>query len=567
MDISWLLSHTRPYRRYLIQNIVIVLVIVLINFTVPLTNRALVNYGVLTEDTGFVIIIIAVQVVLYALLISLHFLRSEIAAHISNRLIIKMVGEFMRHAVRLPMAYFNTGNRDLIERVRDFERIQRFASVELMEFTAAIISLMSLGPLLLWIDPSLFLVFAVTAIIYLLWILAYNKRRRAVDSDRFRADSAARAAEIGIIDAMQDIKIAGQERASLVDWERVQLDTLGTRLRAASIQHWQVAGGNAINRVGLLLISFISAREVINGNITLGDLTITTTISMQLYFHVSQILEFATKLQETTGALRRADELRQMDIEGAGVGKRSTMLLGTGVRIEDVGFTYEGTGNGALQGLSLNVKEGQIVAFVGPSGSGKSTLLKLLLNLYEPDRGTISIGGEYLTDIDLFYWRSRVAAVMQQGALFASSMRDNITAGLPLDEAWLAQVVALARLEDVIAAQPKGLETHVGPSGARLSAGQMQRLLIARAVYKRPSVLLLDEATSALDTVNEAAILGRLRSTLPNTTIIMVAHRLSAIKRVDRIFVIMGGRVTEQGTHEELMASEGFYWDLVQACA
>ncbi len=567
MDISWLLSHTRPYRRYLTQNLIIVLVIVLINFAVPLTNRALVNYGVLTEDTDFVITIITVQCVLYALLISLHFVRSEIAAHVSNRLIIKMVGEFMRHAVRLPMAYFNTGNRDLIERVRDFERIQRFASVELMEFTAAIISLISLGPLLLWIDPSLFLVFSVTAIIYLLWILAYNKRRRAVDSDRFRADSAARAAEIGIIDAMQDIKIAGQERASLVDWERVQLDTLGTRLRAASIQHWQVAGGNAINRVGLLLISLISAREVINGNITLGDLTITTTISMQLYFHVSQILEFATKLQETTGALRRADEIRQMDIESAGTGKRSTMLIGSGVCIEDVAFTYDGTVNGALKGLSLDVKEGQVVAFVGPSGSGKSTILKLLLNLYEPDRGKISVGGQYLTDIDLFYWRSQVAAVMQQGALFASSVQDNITAGLPLDQTWLAEVVALARLEDVIAALPKGLNTHVGPSGARLSAGQMQRLLIARAVYKRPSVLLFDEATSALDTVNEAAILGRLRSTLPTTTIIMVAHRLSAIKRVDRIFVIRGGRVTEQGSHEELVALQGFYWDLVQACA
>ena len=566
MNLGWVFRQIGTYRRYLVQNLFIVILIVVLNFAVPLTNRALINSGVLADDLEFVGLILAIQAVMYSLLISLHYLRSEISSHVSNRLIVRMVGEFIRHAVRLPMSYFNRSSRgDLVERIRDFERIQRFASVELMEFSAAIISLLSLGPLLLWIDPALFVVFAVSAIVYVLWIVAYNKRRRKVDTNRFKADSASRTAEIGIIEAIQDIKIAGLERGCLEEWERVQIDMLHARLNAASIQHWQVAGGNAITRVGLLLISFISARGVITGEITLGDLTITTVIAMQLNFHVQQILEFVTKLQETTGALRRADELRRIEVEGSGRGAGHHIPIRGGISMDDVRFSYPGTHHGALQGLTLAIEEGKVAALAGPSGSGKSTILKLLMKFYAPDHGSIHVGGEDILDVDLFQWRANLSAVMQEGALLAGSIRYNITAGQPLDEAWLDEVVAIARLQEVIAVQPQGLDTRVGPAGERLSAGQAQRVLIARAVYKRPSLLLLDEATSALDTVNEAAILAGIRRALPDTTIIMVAHRLSTIKGADRIFVIERGQVAEQGSHQELMDRHGFYADLVHA--
>lgn len=557
----WVAGHVRPYRRFVAQTLLIVALIVLVNFSIPLTARALINSGVLMNDVAFVYAMVGIQAALYFSLIVLHYMRGQIAAHVANRLVLQMVAEYIHHVVRLPMSYFNrASNGDVVERIRDFERIQRFASVELMDLFTATISLLSLGPLLLWINPPLFVVFVTTAGAYLVWLVAFSRKRRQVDAARFREDSRSRAAEIGIVAAIQDIKIAGQESRSLAEWESIQLVALETRLRSATIELWQTAGGHLMNRIGLMAITFLSAVGVMQGTMTIGDLTITATISIQLYYHVDQILLFANRYQETTGALRRAQEIRETPAEPVVAAAVCAPPEGPlSIAAEKLSFTYPGGERPSLRALSFSAAPGSMVALVGPSGSGKSTLLKLILKLYEPSGGRIRVDGLPLDRLDHISWRARVGAVMQDGALFASTILQNIVAGRAIDPDWLERVVAAAALTDVVAALPDGLETRVGAGGERLSAGQAQRILIARAIYKRPSLLLLDEATSALDGINEASVVAGVRSLLPHTTTIVAAHRLGTIRGADEIHVLRDGSIHESGTHDALLQRGGYY--------
>jgi ATP-binding cassette, subfamily B, bacterial len=553
----WIRANIRPYRKYHVQIFSIVFATIVLNFIIPLTNRAVVNTGILTGDSSFVNLVIGIQAILFTLLIALNTLRSQISTHVANRLVPRMNSEYFSGMMELPLSFFQGARSgELVERMRDIERVQKFAAVELVEAVAGFVSIFSLGLLLLWVDGMVFLAFASSAAAYLVWIKLIGRQRRQVDADRFKESARSRALEIAIIESIQDIRIAGHEAASLATWSKVQIDALRTRLRSASIEQLQATGGYFFTRAGMVLVVFVCAKKAISGEITLGDFTITSVIVAQLYYHLNQLLEFSNKFDDVRNGLARALELFALEPERQLKDCRDVVPIDwQQITISEVSFNYPETERISLRGISFNVARGSMTALVGPSGSGKSTILKLLLRLYEPSSGQIQVDMANLRRIDHRHWRAQIGAVMQEGALFAATIRDNIVAGLPADDPWLEQVIEAACLEEVLSVTTFGLDTIVGPGGARLSSGQTQRILIGRALFKRPSVLLLDEATSALDSLNEASVIRNIRSLLPDATSIVAAHRLSTVMHADQVIDIDEGRIRGVGTPQAIIGS------------
>jgi len=492
---------------------------------------------------------------MYLGLIGLNTIRAKILMHVSTRLTANMTAEYVQNLFSLPLSFFHGARSgEVIERIRDLERVQRFGSIEAIEALTASISILSLSLLLLFVEPLIATIFIASAISYLGWVQIVGRRRRAADAERFRENSRSRAIEIGIVQAIQDIKIAGFESASLAKWAGVQLESVSTRLRAAAIEQMQTWGGHLVTRIGMIIVALVAAQQAISGEITLGEFMITTVVVVQLYFHLNQLLDFVNKLDDVRAAMRRALDVRNLPSEASYCRRRLSAPPEYGpIILEDVSFRYLGANRESLAKVDLQLDAGTMTALVGPSGSGKSTLLKLLLRLHEPTEGLIRIAGIDLADIDHASWREEIGAVLQDGALFTASIRDNIVAGRAQEDSWLARVIDAACLTDVIAQTEKGLDTEVGASGHKLSAGQVQRILIARAIYKRPKLLVLDEATSALDGQNEMFIVRNIQSLLPGVTSVVAAHRLNTVRHAELVVEIDAGKVVAVGTADKIL--------------
>jgi len=285
-------------------------------------------------------------------------------------------------------------------------------------------------------------------------------------------------------------------------------------------------------------------------------------VSLQLYWQVDQLLAFSNKLQDTTLSLERLTTIDSLPKENLTPNLNWSPPVGASINAEDVSFRYFAGQSNILEDLNFTINVGSVFAIVGPSGSGKTTLLKLLIGFYKPYQGHLRLGDAALHDIPPADWRRHCGVVMQDGTLFDCSIKDNILAACPLNEAWLETVVDASNCREFIRRLPNGLDTLVTEAASPLSAGQRQRILIARALYKRPRFLLLDEATSALDGQNEAVIVQNIRQLLPNSTIVVVAHRLATVRTAEHIIVLDGGSIRERGSHEELLKANGLYSEI-----
>jgi ATP-binding cassette subfamily B protein len=556
----WMRQQLAPYRPYMVQILAIMFTTIAINFTLPLTNRTLVNQGILIGDAQFVWFIIGLQVAMYLALIALNAVRAKISGHISIRLVSRMSSSHVAELLSLPISYFS-GSRsgEIVERIRDLDRVQRFAAVEALDALTASISIFSLGLLLALVDLSIFLVFAGSAAAYLGWIHLVGLRRRQTDAAQFVQASRARALEIAMIEGIVDIKVAGYEVATLDRWAGIQTESLRTRLQATAIEQLQATGGHFFTRVGMVAVTLISGLQTIRGTITLGDFTITAVIIVQLYFHLNQILGFSNKLEEVRAAMHRTREIRTIfGQEQAAAARSVTPGTYAPIVFDAVDFTYPTASAPTLRNIGFTIPAGKMTALIGPSGSGKTTVLRLLLGVFGPDSGRIEVTGTWLGGLNQRTWLDGVGAVMQDGALFAATILDNVLAGQPEDAGWLAVVTEAARLQDIVAHSPAGFATLVGAGGTHLSAGQQQRILLARALYKRPKLLLLDEATSALDGANESAIVENIQALLPQTTSVVAAHRLQTLRHASHVISLDGGMIVHVGDRvpdEAMLAS------------
>lgn len=562
------LSHFKRFKSLFFQLGVGMLIGLLLQLFLPFLTQSVVDVGIASKDMGFITLVLIAQVMIFVGSAVVEFIRSWIMLHISTRINISLLTEFFIKLMKLPMSYFDakmTG--DITQRMGDHNRIQSFFTGTLLNTAFSLINFVVFTFMAIAYSMELFLVSLIGSVLYFGWMLIFLPARKRLDFNRFDLSAINQNITIEMIQGMQEIKLNNCEKQKRWNWERTQAKIFKLSIRSLFTNQMQSTGALFINQGKNVLLTFLSAREVVNGNLTLGGMMAVQFIILQLNSPIQQIIQFIQSWQDARISLERINEIQQMEDEDASDKLLSDVLPpNKGIEFKNLSYKYPGNDNEyVLKNIDLYIPEGKTTAIVGMSGSGKTTLLKILLRFYEITEGEIRVGSSKLASINCSIWRSRCGVVMQEGYIFSDTIAANIAVGDDYpDPQKLLHAITVANIQDFIESLPLGFNTQIGAQGSGISQGQKQRILIARAVYKDPDYILLDEATNALDANNELTIMNNLQSFFKGKTVVIVAHRLSTVKKADHIVVLDNGYITETGTHEELSALKKDYYRLVK---
>lgn len=570
-DWGYFFRYLRPYRRELWHVALCLLVTSLLQLIFPFLTQSLVDTGIHTRSQNFVTLILIAQLVLFIARLSVEFIRSWLLLHISYRVNLSFLSDYLIKLMRLPIRFFDSKNvGDIIQRIQDNNRIQNFLTGASISTIFSLLSFVIFSVILATYDSWILITFLIGNSLYVIWVLLFLRQRKSLDHKRFSMASSEQSNLYQLVTGMQEIKLNNCEQEKRWEWERIQVKLFRIGIKGLALGQIQQAGTVFFSQTTNILISYITARAVISGEMTLGMMMSISYIVGQLSSPVEQFIGFSQGLQDAKLSVGRLMEVYQEPDEVPlsskdSVALRTELPVDKSIKVENVYFSYSGSEyDHVLQGVDLIIPENKVTAIVGASGSGKTTILKLLLGFYPVVRGAISVGKVNMKDINASWWRSRVGAVMQDGFIFTDTIARNIALEESIDKSRLEHAISLSCLQEYIDKLPLGINTKIGAEGNGLSQGQKQRILIARAIYKQPDYILLDEATNALDANNEKAIMEGLREFYKGRTVVVVAHRLSTVRDADNIVVVDNGRIIEQGTHEELSLKRGYYYKLVR---
>lgn len=568
--VSWsfLLRYLTAYRQLILQLIFGLGIGSMLQLITPFLTQSVVDIGINTRNLNFIYVILIAQVMLFLGSTSVDFIRSWILLHISTRINVSILTDFLIKLMRLPMSFFDakmTG--DIMQRMSDQSRIQSFLTGSTLNIIFSLFNFVIFAFVLAYYNTSIFFVFAVSSVLYTGWILMFLKTRRDLDFKRFDLSSKNQSAIVQLIGGMQEIKLNNCEQQKRWDWEHIQASLFRFSVKGLALGQYQQAGSFFVNQGKNIIITFLSAKAVIEGHLTLGGMMAVQYIVGQLNSPVEQFLGFIQSFQDARISLERLNEIHQMeDEEPADHSYQPDLPHNKSITIRDLTFRYPGAGNDpVLENIDLHIPEGKTTAIVGMSGSGKTTILKLLLRFYRWEKGEIEVGDSKLKQISIKSWRKSCGTVMQDGFIFSDTITNNIAVGEETpDKKRLHHAVKVANIQEFVENLPNGFNTKIGAEGNGISQGQRQRVLIARAVYKNPDYMFFDEATNALDANNERVIMNNLQEFFRGRTVVIVAHRLSTVSNADNIIMLHKGKIIEQGNHYELTGLKGEYYNLVK---
>lgn len=566
----YLFSYIRPFQKLIVQLLLGFLTGSLLSLLLPFLTQAIVDVGITTNNLDFIVLVLIAQLVLTISQTAVGFVRSWIMLHVSVRVGISLISDFLIKLMKLPIRFFDTKMiGDLRQRIDDNNRIQSFLTGNLISMSFGVFMFIIYSFIMAYYDWRILLIFYAGSALYIGWILLFLKRRKEIDYKRFSVSAANQSNVYQLITGMQEIKLNSCEKQKRWEWERIQANLFRVSIKGLMLQQNQQAGSVFINQAKNILISFISAKAVIEGDLTLGMMMAVQYIIGQLNSPINEFIGFIQTAQDAKISLERLGEIHEReDEEPENESKIAELPVPTQriLKIENVSFHYEGPRSPrVLKDINLLIPENKITAIVGASGSGKTTLLKLLLGFYPPNEGKIRLGDIEFEQFSMDMWRKKCGTVMQDGYIFSDSIANNIAVADDIaDKDKLFDAVTAANIRDYIEGLPLRYNTKIGQEGVGLSQGQKQRILIARAVYKNPDFLFFDEATNALDANNEERIMQNMNDFFKGKTVITVAHRLSTVKNADQIVVLDKGEIIELGTHSELVSQKGAYYTLVK---
>lgn len=564
---SFIFKYLFKYKKFIIQLVIGLLAGSLLQLVLPFLTQSVVDVGIKNQDINFIYLVLIAQLFLFVGKASLEIIRSWILLHLSTRINISLLSDFFIKLMKLPISYFDvrmTG--DLLQRINDHKRIERILTTSSLTVLFSFFNLIIFSLVLAYYSLQIFTVFVIGSIFYFGWILFFFKKRKELDYKQFTEVSNEQSKVIELINGMQEIKLHNAEKRMRWNWEYVQARLFKVATKNLALEQTQSVGSNFINELKNMFISILSAKLVIDGEVTLGMMLAISYIVGQLNGPIMQLINFARDLQDAQISIDRLGEIHNMDDEeNPDDQKIKEIPKNKNIELNNISFRYTGGLEPVLKDLSLKIPANKTTAIVGVSGSGKTTLMKLLLGFYNVDKGDITLNNFNLKNFSPKEWRRNCGAVMQEGYIFNDTIAKNIAIGEEyVDKVKLKQAIHLANISDYIEKLPLGYNTKIGNEGSGLSTGQKQRLLIARSIYKNPKFLFFDEATSALDANNEKVIMKNLNTFFKNKTVVVIAHRLSTVQNAHQIVVLDKGKIVEQGTHAELISIKGNYFNLVK---
>ncbi|OLP59519.1 peptidase C39 [Xaviernesmea oryzae] len=566
-DISWFLQAMVKYRRLLAEVLVVSFFLQVFALISPLffqvvIDKVLVHRGLTTLD---VLIIGLVTISIFETVLT--GLRTYAFSHTTNRIDVELGARLFHHLLALPIGYFEARRAgDSVARVRELENIRSFltsSSLTLVMdllFTCVFLAVMASYSVALTgiVVASFPFYVGISASVTPVF------RRRL--NEKFNLGAENQSFLVETVSGIQTLKAMAVEPQMQRRWEEQLAAYVNASFRLLSLGNWASQSVQLVSKLVTAIVLYFGAKAVIEGSMTVGQLVAFNMLAGRVASPVLRIAQVWQDFHQARVSVERLGDILNTHPEPSfAPGKAALPALRGGISFEHVTFRYKLDGPEILKDITITIPPGQTVGIVGPSGSGKSTLTKLVQRLYLPESGRVLVDGVDLSAVDITWLRRQVGVVLQENVLFNQSIRDNIALadpGMPIERVMAA--AKLAGAHDFILELPDGYDTPVGERGANLSGGQRQRIAIARALVMDPKILIFDEATSALDYESESVIQENMLQIAQNRTVLIIAHRLSAVRHADRILTIERGRLVEDGSHEELANTNGRYASLLR---
>jgi len=566
-------EYIRPYKWYFFASLLLVFISTLSFYAIFYFVGEMIDVAEGKSDLPITVNTVGLILVVVLIIQGVvSFLRVVFTAQVSENGIADVRKDVYQKLITLPITFFEKNNSgELISRVSaDVSKLYSIFSITLIEFFRQIITLIVGVGFLIWTAPRLSFVMLLTFPVVVLLAMFFGRQIRKLSKERQKLLAASNSLLGESVQGIQVVKAFANEDNEVKRYNSTIKEVVVIALRYAKARAWFSFFILTVFFGAICFIIYMGAVMLQSGTMTPGELLSFVTFTAMIGGSIAGLGSFTTELFGAVGATDRIKEILALDpevlIAGYGKGKSGittdNKLSGT-IRFDNVHFTYPSRPDlPILKGMDLEVGKNEKIALVGPSGVGKSTIIQLLLRFYDIDQGTITIDGQNILDHELRAYRKNISLVPQEVVLFAGSIRDNIAYGKQeTSEAGIIAAAEQANCMEFINNFPEGLDTLIGERGVKLSGGQRQRIAIARAILKDPAILLLDEATSALDSQSEKIVQDALDALMKDRTSIIIAHRLSTILDADRIYVMKDGLINEKGSHDELMALEGAYFE------
>lgn len=563
-DFTWFIPAIVKYRKLLVEILIISLALQIIGLVTPMffqvvMDKVLVNHAMKTLN---VIAIGLIAATLFEAVLT--GIRTWVFAHTSSKIDVELGARLFRHLLNLPISYFQARRvGDSVARIRELENIRSFLTGNAMTLILDVLFSFIFLAVMLWYSAVLTLIVVISIPLYVLLSVLFTPIIRKRLDDKFNKSAENQSFLVETISGIDTVKALAVEPRWTQKWDAQLAGYVSSSMLVTNASTIASGGVTLISKLVTALIMWIGATLVIDGKLTVGELVAFNMLAGQVSNPILRLAQLWNDFQQVGISMSRLGDILNTRTEIEGQKSRLPRLQGA-ISFDGVSFRYRPDASDVLRNVSLTIAPGEVIGIVGRSGSGKSTLTKLVQRLYVPDRGKVLVDGQDIAIIDTTSLRQQIGVVLQENTLFHRSIRDNIALTNPLMS--LEAIIAVAKLagaHEFICELAEGYDTMVGEHGTGLSGGQRQRVAIARALTNNPRILIFDEATSALDYESENIIQENMQGICKGRTVIIIAHRLSAVRDCSRIVVMEKGQIAEIGSHEELLQNpDGIYTHL-----